>query len=140
MSAARQALPLTGAGTTERLAHFAVATKFDDLPESVVHAARRSMVDSIGVMVAGSSHPAVETLVATLTGTADGGHLVVARDETLDIVNATVVNGVMAHVLDFDDTILPTRCHISAPLVPALLAASETESETAVVRGSDALA
>lgn len=121
--------------TTEQLARFAVTTRLDSLPATVIHAAKRSFVDSVGVMIAGSTHRAVETLVSTVAGTASGRHTLVARRETLDIVNAAVVNGVMAHVLDFDDTILPTRCHISAPMLSALLA---TCQETQVT-GDDAL-
>jgi 2-methylcitrate dehydratase PrpD len=127
---------VTPESTTERLAALAVSTTFEQLPPAVIHAALRSLVDSIGVMVAGSTHPAVDTLLSALAGTVTGAHTVVARHETLDLVNATVVNGTMAHVLDFDDTILPTRCHISAPMVSALLGASELTAPS----GRDVLA
>ncbi|HVR33083.1 MAG TPA: MmgE/PrpD family protein [Acidimicrobiia bacterium] len=120
--------------TTGLLARFAVETTFEGLPDSTVHAAKRSLVDSVGVMVAGSRHRAVETLISVMpTG---GRHRLVARTDTMGIIDATTLNGVMAHVLDFDDTILPTRCHISAPMVSALLAASEEEAPS----GRDVLA
>lgn len=67
----------------------------------------------------------VEILLSSLETAGADGHMVAARREKLDPVNATMVNGAMAHVLDFDDTILPTRCHISAPMLSSLLAASE---------------
>lgn len=117
------------ANATNVLAHWAVATSYDDVPESAAHAVKRSIVDSIGVMAAGSRHAAVDVLLATIEDSYPavplGSHRVTGRPVRLDILNATLVNGVMAHVLDFDDTILPTRCHISAPLLSALLATSE---------------
>lgn len=39
--------------------------------------------------------------------------------------NAALVNGVLAHSLDYDDTHLPSIIHPSAPVVPACLAAAE---------------
>ena len=114
---------------TDRLADWAVTTTYEDLPESVVHAAKRSIVDSLGCMAGGSGHGSVDILLASLGDVFPDGplgrHMIVGRSGALDIVNATLVNGVMAHVLDFDDTILPTRCHISAPMLSSLLATAE---------------
>lgn len=113
---------------TLRLAEFAVDPAFDQPPADVVHAVRRAILDSIGVAVAGTRHPAsriARSMVANL-GT-QGRCGVVGSSHRTDAVNAALVNGVTAHVLDWDDTILPTRAHLSAALLPALIAAGETE-------------
>ena len=116
-------------GITATLSQWSVETTFDTLPEAVVAAVKRSIVDSVGVMAAGSAHHAIDTLAAFVRDNYGEppapGHLVVGRPFRADVLNATLLNGTMAHVLDFDDTILPTRCHISAPLLSALLALSE---------------
>jgi len=119
----------TPSDITDVLADWAVTTTFDDLPASAVHAAKRSIVDSLGCMAGGSRHASVDVLLATLddiqSPRGTGAHMIVGRPLTLDIASATLVNGVMAHVLDFDDTILPTRSHISAPMLSSLLATTE---------------
>ena len=43
---------------------------------------------------------------------------------------ATLVNGTLAHSLDYDDTHLPSIVHPSATVVPALLAAAEAYDAT----------
>lgn len=143
-------------GDTVTLTDWALTTTYDDLPETVISAVRRSIVDSIGVMAAGSRHEAVTILAEMLDDaygpTPEAGHLVLGRPHRAGILNATLLNGTSAHVLDFDDTILPTRCHISAPLLSALVATAERTGATGkdlitafaigfelVTRGADAV-
>jgi len=113
-------------GVTGRLVSWAAGTTFDDLPDNVVHAARRSILDSLGVTVGGSSSEPAAILLDLADGL--GGTpvaTIVGSRRRSDVLTAALVNGVMAHVLDFDDTLLPTRIHASAPLLPGLLAVGE---------------
>jgi 2-methylcitrate dehydratase PrpD len=112
---------------TRRIAEFAADRRHATLPDEVTHAVRRAMLDSVGVMAAGTRHPAarkVTEMIADL-GTV-GACRIVASPHRTDPVNAALANGVSAHVFDWDDTILPTRAHLSAALLPALVAAGET--------------
>jgi 2-methylcitrate dehydratase PrpD len=94
-----------------------------DFPASVRHAAVRALLDSVGVAVGGAREPAARIVQNSVRRS--GTSTVIAAGRIASPENAALVNGVMAHVLDFDDTIMPTRLHPSAALVPALLAASE---------------
>ena len=47
------------------------------------------------------------------------------RKEKADIFNAAQINGISAHILDFDDAHLRTIIHPAAPVVPAILALAE---------------
>ena len=47
-----------------------------------------------------------------------------------DPVNAALENGFSTHVFDWDDTILSTRAHLGAALLPPLLAAGEMRGWT----------
>jgi 2-methylcitrate dehydratase PrpD len=111
---------------TRALARFALSADADALPPPVVHAVRRSILDSIGVMVAGSTHPTSAIVVDLARTLVPGGPatLVGFRERT-DVVNATLANAVMAHVLDWDDALLPMRLRAGCTLVPALIAVSE---------------
>ena len=112
---------------TAELADFALETDAARLPAGVRHAVRRAVLDSIGVAIAGASHPASRIVVDSLTDvTGRGTATLIGFPRRADVVGATLANGVMAHVLDWDDTLLPTRLHLSATLVPALLATGET--------------
>lgn len=114
---------------TTQLVSWAAGVSFEDLPQPVVHAARRAVLDSLGVTLGGSRNEAV-TILLGLAEDVGGAPVatLVGHQRRTDVVTATMINGVMAHVLDFDDTLLPTRIHASAPLLPALLAVGEGRS------------
>lgn len=55
---------------------------------------------------------------------------VIGVDRRYPAVSAALVNGTLAHALDFDDTHLPSVLHPSASVVPAALAAAEATGAT----------
>ncbi|MGV9797022.1 MmgE/PrpD family protein [Mycobacterium sp. NPDC003449] len=113
------------AGLTAQLADFAAGLQFSDLPDEVVHEAKRAVIDHLGVALAASGHPSVDTMlrVAQRCG-GPGAHTVFGRTETVTMPYAALVNGFGAHLLDYDDTFNPgdTTVHGSAPVWPALAA------------------
>jgi 2-methylcitrate dehydratase PrpD len=114
------------AAVTTRVTTFAHDALSGAVPEEIGHAVKRAMLDSIGVMVAGTRHPASRTVIAMVKGLGHNGRCrIVGSDHRTDPVNAALANGTTAHVLDWDDTILPTRAHLSAALLPPLMAAGE---------------
>jgi 2-methylcitrate dehydratase PrpD len=116
---------------TRRLADFALHAAHGQLPNEVTHAVRRAMLDSIGVAVPGARHEAPKIAIEMVHRLgADGRCRLIGSAQRTDPVNAALLNGIAAHVLDFDDTILPTRAHLSAALLPALFALGEIEGWT----------
>lgn len=118
------------AGVTAEFARFVLDTTDAEFDDETRRAVRRSILDSLGVMIAGARHEAVNILLDTLRELGTGTSTLVGRRERTDPITATLANGVMAHVLDWDDTILPTRLHPSCTLVPALLAIGERTDAT----------
>ena len=111
---------------TEAIARFLVSTSYDDLPAEAVEAARRAVLDTLGVALAGSREEAgrlVEALAAEAGGAPQAA--VWGRPLRLPATEAALVNGVFAHALDFDDVNDSMRGHPSAPLLPAVLALAE---------------
>lgn len=114
--------------TTRELADFVVRTRYADLSADLVHHARRSTIDCLGVSLGAAEHPSLSILLDTI-GTL-GGHpqaTVWATDRRSSVAHAALVNGHLAHVLDYDDSYMPevTILHGNAPLVPAALAVGE---------------
>jgi 2-methylcitrate dehydratase PrpD len=88
----------------------------------VVDAAKKCLVDWLGVAIAGAwesfaravkSYAELDDATLPIIGAAQ------------DVENAALVNGVAAHALNFDDTHIPTDSHISAVTWAALLAFAE---------------
>lgn len=95
-------------------------------PPSVLRAAKRSLLDVVGVALAGVEHhvvTSVHKLVRTEYGT--GPCTVVGAWVGSSASGAALANGVAAHVLDFDDTSYDGIVHASAVVWPAVMAAAE---------------
>lgn len=111
------------------LAEFAADPAYDALGPDVVHAVRRAIADSIAVSVAGAGNPAMTAAIAAVGRLGGAGtSRVIGTDLAVDAYSATLLNGMAAHVLDWDDTILPTRAHLSAALLPPMLALGEARA------------
>jgi 2-methylcitrate dehydratase PrpD len=120
------AAPL-GLNVTRDLAAFLARFRFEDLPEAAVHEARRGVLDWIGCALAGSRHRTVETLLPVLkTLNAQPQATVLAHNLKLGLTEASLANGQMGHVLDFDDTHMGgVVLHASSPILAALFALAE---------------
>src|SRR5687767_15696815 len=90
----------------------------------------------MGCALGGSRHEAIGIALDTLAPFAGPPQAtVIGTARRLDCPHAALLNGMSAHVLDFDDTHLRTLLHPSVPVASALLALSERRP----LRGADFL-
>ncbi|MCY3823220.1 MAG: MmgE/PrpD family protein [Nitrospinae bacterium] len=100
-----------------RFAKFACG--LERLDPEVRTAADRAILDTLGVMLAGGAHPSVRALAqAAARGE---GRATLATGGRADAEAAALVNGMAAHVWDFDDTSYTGIMHGSAVVLPAAL-------------------
>jgi 2-methylcitrate dehydratase PrpD len=114
-------------GPTEALASFAVEMDGRSLPAPVVHAARRAILDCIGVALVGSLEPAARVVTAQVLsqgGLAESAIWGAGAART-SAQNAAMANGTAAHALDYDDYIHAMPGHPSVPVLPAVVAVGE---------------
>jgi 2-methylcitrate dehydratase PrpD len=98
---------------------------WEKLPPQVVANAKSAILDTVGVMLAGS-HDEPTTRLLRVPGMRDAGPcLVLGHAIRTSALNAALVNGTSAHAMDFDDVNIALGGHPSAPLVPALFALVE---------------
>ena len=135
------------AGSSTRVADaitgFATGIQFNDLPAAAIDAARRSILDTLAVAVAGAhSRTGCSTINAFAANGAGGTATVMGTRFTAHPSLAALVNGTLGHALDFDDVwadddgVVAWRGHPSVCVLPAVLAAGEAEGcdgETALL-------
>ncbi|MET7396804.1 MmgE/PrpD family protein [Dactylosporangium sp. NPDC005572] len=112
--------------TVSALARFAVACRDAELPAAVRADVPARVLDILGLALAAGGGPgpaAVLRSVRRWGGTAES--TVIGAGDRLPAPAAALVNGTLAHALDFDDTHLPSVLHPSASVVPAALATAE---------------
>eukprot|EP01037_Dinobryon_pediforme_P004283 gene4283-4333_t len=105
------------------LARFAANLRFEDLPEEVVADARLRILDTLGVIMAATHSPTAAAIrrAARALGTGHTAQIVGSTNTTTPSL-AALVNGTVAHALDFDDTHNASVMHPSVVSVPAALA------------------
>ncbi len=111
---------------TRRIGEYATDLGIEDFPPEAVEAARGAIMDCLACMLAGSREDLAEILCRYVTGeSAAPVASVVGRGFKTSAANAALVNGAMAHALDYDDITQITKTHPTAVLLPAALGVAE---------------
>jgi 2-methylcitrate dehydratase PrpD len=128
---------------TDQLAEYALETDFARLPDVVVDAAKRVVLDTLGCIVLGVTTPpglAADRYVGTIGGVETSS--VIGRARAAPPALAALVNGTSAHSNEYDASHVSWG-HPAAITVPASLALAEARQLTgrdlinAVVLGHD---
>ena len=116
---------------TSRIAEYVTGATIEDFPPDAVEAAKGAIVDCLACMLAGSRESLADILCRYAAAeSAAPVATVVGRGFRTSAANAALVNGAMAHALDYDDITQVTKTHPTAVLLPAALAAAEETGAT----------
>ncbi len=110
------------AGATDALVDFANGLRYADLSDEVRYYARRHLLDTIGVMIAGAPGD-IATHAETMLGNVRGGGAipVPGRAHRQDLLDATFLGGTAAHGIELDDGYRVGSAHCGCTVVPAAL-------------------
>lgn len=119
--------------------------RYDTIPPDAIEGAKKSLLDTLGVMLAGSGmEPAVKGVTDIIFE--NGGRAdcdVFGFRRKVPAPMAAFANGVLAHCLDYDDQ-TPWGAHPDSSVIPAVLAAAQykggisgKELLTAIAVGQD---
>src|SRR3546814_4132256 len=80
-------------GISQALAQFIGACRWEDIPDSIRHEARRALVNYFAVALAGAQDPTLDIAVAAYGRFAAGRQAsLVGRPERFDMLNAAALN------------------------------------------------
>ena len=110
----------------QQIAERVVAMCADNLPQAALDWSRVGVMDTLGCTLAGVAEDAPSKLAEVIGVNITGGEsLVLGTASRTSALDAALMNGVAAHVLDYDNGGAHMGGHASAVMVPALLAAAE---------------
>lgn len=114
---------------TRELGRFVADLTCSQIPAAARDIVHTGIADCFGVLVAGARDPEV-ALIDRVLGGASGTALasLIPSGALRTVESAALINGVAAHVLDYDDVGL--HGHPSAVLVPAILAEGEASGSS----------
>ncbi len=108
------------------LAKRIIGIRYEELPSGAIRQAKRAILDTLGVALAGSAEPAVTLLRKVLGEESTAANSVVfGSQQRTGSLDAALINGTAAHALDFDDVSDAMGGHPSAPVLAALLALAD---------------
>ena len=110
----------------ERLAQFVAETGWEDIPEAVRQHAKLVLLDTLGVILAGSEQPEVHQLRERVLATAGAGATVFARGwPTSDLRTAALLNGIAGRSIELCEGHRYVSCQGAVQIVPTVLATAE---------------
>src|SRR5580692_4853399 len=125
-------------GLTKYIGDFVVRTKYEDIPANVIELGKKSILDGLGLALAGSraeSGPISRKFVEQ-SGACVGKATIIGTSQKTSAQFAALVNGISIHADDFDDTQLAAAkdrvygllMHPTVPVLPAIFALAEQRS------------
>ena len=108
---------------TKTLAAYVLATRIEDIPQDVRHEAKRAILNYVGCALGGSADEAMDIAIRAL-GPYSGPPTatILGRQERMDPLHASLMNGISSHVYDYDDTTPKNYMHPTSPVASALFA------------------
>lgn len=127
------------------LADFAAGLEYEAIPASVRERAKHLMLDATGIALASTGWDFAHKTLTAMQGLGGAGDTsVIGFPARLPVRDAVLVNGILVHGLDYDDTHVPGIIHTTASTFPCALGMAEhTQAEgrellTAYVMGVEA--
>jgi 2-methylcitrate dehydratase PrpD len=126
---------------TAYVAQFITATQPSRIPAAVMHLGKRSILDGIGLALAGNAAESghiVRAYLRTLGFPTDKGSTVIGTNMKVPARFAAFANGIAVHADDYDDTQLAVAkdrvygllTHPTAPVLPPVLALGERDNRS----------
>jgi 2-methylcitrate dehydratase PrpD len=110
----------------ERLAQFVAQTQWEDVPHAVQRHAKLVMLDTLGVILAGSERPEARQLRERLAGTAGTGATVFGRGwPTQDPRTAALLNGIAGRSIELCEGLRFVSGQAAMQVLPGVLAVGE---------------
>src|SRR5438034_5417002 len=112
-----------GAGATAAIVDFVCRLNYAAFGDEVIHYARRHLLDTVGVMIAGAGGEVATRAEAVLGAARPPGRIPVpGRARRADLLDAAFLGGTAGHGIELDDGFRQGSVHPGCVVVPAALA------------------
>jgi 2-methylcitrate dehydratase PrpD len=112
---------------SRKLASFTANLHLSNVPGPVRERAKLHILDALGVGLASHAYEFSRRAAAGVASMgANGSCTVLGRPERLEVRDAALLNGILIHGLDFDDTHLASIVHPTATSLPCALSLAES--------------
>ena len=111
---------------SQAIASRALTLAVDDVPQDVWDYLKLCIADAVGIAFASRHYDfATKSLQSLDVLGSEGGASIIGQGRRVALRDAALMNGLLIHGLDYDDTHLASVVHCSASAFPAALALAE---------------
>jgi 2-methylcitrate dehydratase PrpD len=111
------------AGATDALVEFNGSLRYDAIPEEARHYARRHLLDTVGVMIAGAPGTIATQAENVIAAVRPAGKIPVpGRVRRADLLDAAFLGGTAAHGIELDDGYRHGSAHCGCVVIPSAIA------------------
>jgi 2-methylcitrate dehydratase PrpD len=112
---------------SHRLARFSTALQLQDIPVSVRERARHLILDAVGIAYASQGYPFESVSLRALQAFGVGAGCVIGHGRILGMRDAALMNGILIHGLDYDDTHSRGVIHATTSIFPCAFAVADND-------------
>ena len=113
---------------TVRLARYAAALRYQDLPAEIIRRAKECIADTVAAVICGAALPWSRIVIAYAGRTGPGGksHILGSDRPAVQAPSAALANGALAHAFELDSLTRPgAGAHPGATVLPPALAIAQ---------------
>src|SRR5580704_7290091 len=125
--AATAGRPKMAAETTQVLAQFAAALRYEDIPPRVREHCKTLLLDALACAVAGRLGEETGQIAALASGLAQGSESSVIGGDHLSLAGATLLNAYLVTAVTMCDVHRETMTHVTPEVMPPALAIAERD-------------
>jgi 2-methylcitrate dehydratase PrpD len=122
---------MTSNNQTEKMVSHVVSTSFESIKPEAIDYAKILLLDTIGIILRASQSEVTDYFKRFFEETGDRPKATFfGTYGKCSVVNAAFGNGALGHHIELDDSHGPSRTHAASVIIPAVLAAGESENAT----------
>jgi len=111
---------------SQRIAEFCAPLHYDEIPQKIRNCAKHHILDVIGTALAATRFDFSQHALSGLLGIAEGGNnSIIGMGAKLPLRDSVLLNGILAHGLDYDDTHPAAIVHPTSSTFPCALGLGE---------------
>jgi 2-methylcitrate dehydratase PrpD len=114
---------------SEQLSQFVLQLTYEAIPDPIRQRAKHLILDSVGIALASTKYPFASVSFAALKELGAGKSPVIGLSRQLTLRDAVLMNGILIHGLDFDDTHSRGIIHATSSSFPCALALSDRDEK-----------
>ena len=117
------------ATAAEHLAQYVAGFRYEDIPQATRERAKLLILDAVGIALASTHYDFAHRVLTGLRALDEGGSSsLINLPGRLALRDAVIMNGVLVHGLDYDDTHIRAIIHATASAFPCALGVAESVS------------